>query len=63
MSDGEQRETVRIDVGAYARELEKQRNEWLNEATQLRVAVDQLMTERDELRRQLAEAKGEPAAA
>ena len=63
MSDGEQREPFRIDVGAYARELEKQRNELLHEATQLRVAVDQLMTEREELRRQLAEVKGEPAAA
>ncbi|WP_030506353.1 hypothetical protein [Microbispora rosea] len=63
MSDGEQRETFRIDVGAYARELEKQRNDLLHEATQLRVAVDQLLGEREELRRQLAEVKGEPAAA
>jgi hypothetical protein len=63
VSDGEQRETLRIDVGAYARELERQRNDLLSEATQLRVAVDQLLAEREELRRQLADAKGEPAAA
>lgn len=56
-------ETLKVDVVAYARGVEEQRNAALNQAAQLQAAVDQLLAEREELRRQLADAKGEPAAA